>query len=100
MVDDSLNVLLYPRLWTILPLYYTIIGFTRVSDTPPSLSQSLAVPLMTVEKFSLLVGLEPGVVQAQADRGYWPTLRVGRRRFVNVEAVRIAAARRAEGYAL
>jgi len=61
---------------------------------------SLSAPLMTVERFALLVGLEPGVVQAQADRGYWPTLRVGRRRFVNVEAVRLAAQQRGQEYAL
>ena len=46
------------------------------------------VPVLTLKKFGELVGLEPGVLSAQVDRGYWPTLKVGKRVFVNVELVR------------
>ncbi|MEK7992376.1 MAG: hypothetical protein AAB403_01090 [Planctomycetota bacterium] len=49
---------------------------------------SIAPPLMTVEKFALLVGLPIGVCEAQADRRLWPIVVVGKRRFINVELVR------------
>lgn len=55
--------------------------------TPLSESRSL-VPLMTVELFAELIGLPVGVCQAQADRQLWPIVRVGKRRFINVELVR------------
>lgn len=58
------------------------------------------VPLMTREAFALAVGLPIGVLTAQAERGYWPQITVGRRVFINVEAVRIRAAERAEQFAL
>lgn len=63
-------------------------------------STLLVPPLMTVPAFAALVGLEATVVQAQASRGYWPTVRVGKRLLINVEAVRVASARRAEGFSL
>lgn len=44
---------------------------------------------MTVAAFSQLIGLEESVLQAQVNRGYWPTIKVGKRVFVNVEAVRL-----------
>ena len=52
-------------------------------------------PLMTVEVWAKAIGLDVTVVQAQVNRGYWPTIRVGKRRLVNVEAIRIKAAERA-----
>lgn len=45
-------------------------------------------PLMTVERFAELVGLPIGVCEAQADRHLWPIVRIGKRRFINVELVR------------
>lgn len=47
-----------------------------------------AAPLLTVERFAELIGLPVGVCQAQADRQLWPIVRVGKRRFINVELVR------------
>lgn len=47
-----------------------------------------AAPLLTVERFAELIGLPVGVCQAQADRHLWPIVRVGKRRFINVELVR------------
>lgn len=44
---------------------------------------------MTVAAFSQLIGLEETVLQAQVNRGYWPTIKVGKRVFVNVEGVRL-----------
>ena len=70
--------------------------------SPQSLSPQdiLSVPLMTREAFANAIGLPVGVLTAQAERGYWPQITVGRRVFINVEAVRIRAAERAEQFAL
>lgn len=46
------------------------------------------------------MGIELSVFQAQCNRGYWPTVKVGKRVFINVEAVRIKAAERATEFAL
>lgn len=59
-----------------------------------------SVPLMTPVAFSRALGIEHTVFQAQCNRGYWPTVKVGKRIFINVEAVRIKAAERAAEFAL
>lgn len=46
------------------------------------------LPVLTAEKFSELSGLPLGVVNAQLDRRILPVLRLGKRRLVNVEALR------------
>lgn len=51
---------------------------------------------MTREAFAHAIGLPLGVLTAQAERGYWPQITVGRRVFINVEAVRVLAAARAQ----
>lgn len=51
----------------------------------------LYMPLMTVAAFSQAAGVEQSVIQAQVNRGYWPTMKIGKRVFVNVEAVRLIA---------
>ncbi|WP_186165265.1 hypothetical protein [Burkholderia gladioli] len=57
---------------------------TTIADvTPPA-----NVPLMTREAFAAAVGLPITVLVAQAERGYWPEVRVGKRVFINVELVR------------
>ena len=58
------------------------------------------VPLMTREAFAQAIGLPVGVLTAQAERGYWPQITIGRRVFINVEAVRIRAAERAQHFVL
>lgn len=50
------------------------------------------VPLATRERWAAAIGLPATVVIAQCERGYWPTVSIGKRVFINVEAVRIAAA--------
>lgn len=70
-------------------------------DLQLSSSQGVtSVPLMTREAFAQAVGLPLRVLTSQADRGYWPQITIGRRVFINVEAVRIRAAERAEHYVL
>lgn len=62
--------------------------------------QTFSVPLMTREAFALAVGLPVGVLIAQAERGMWPQISVGKRVLINVEAVRIKAAERAQEFIL
>ncbi|GEK74658.1 MULTISPECIES: MerR family transcriptional regulator [Halomonas] len=42
------------------------------------------VPLMTIERFAELSGLEQGVVYGQIRNGHLPAVKVGRYRMVNV----------------
>ncbi|WP_260438656.1 hypothetical protein [Burkholderia contaminans] len=49
---------------------------------------SISAPLLTREAFAIAVGLPAGVIIAQCDKGYWPTMKVGKRVFVNVELIR------------
>jgi hypothetical protein len=63
-------------------------------------SLSLASPLVTRERWAAMLGLPVGVVIAQADRGYWPQLTIGKRVFINVEAIRLQCAERAQEFAL
>ena len=62
---------------------------------PSNDSKPIDVPLMTREAFAMASGLPLGVLVAQCDRGYWPQVTKGKRVFINVEAVRLEARRRA-----
>lgn len=42
------------------------------------------VPIVTREKFAQLSGLEEGVIRGMIDKGYLPTVKVGKYRMVNV----------------
>ena len=46
------------------------------------------LPILTAEKFAEAVGLPIGVVEAQLDRRLLPCLRIGKRIFINIEALR------------
>ena len=59
-----------------------------------------SVPLMTREAFAHAIGLPLGVLVAQAERGYWPEVKVGKWRFINVEAVRQKLLERGQEFAL
>ncbi|QLG88181.1 hypothetical protein HQ393_07920 [Chitinibacter bivalviorum] len=50
------------------------------------LSTSVAglAPLMTRQRFSELIGLPEGVLNAQIDKGYWPIVKIGKYSFVNI----------------
>ena len=67
---------------------------------PNSAQGALSVPLMTREAFAQAVGLPLGVLTAQAERGYWPQITVGKRVFINVEAIRLKALERAQEFNL
>jgi hypothetical protein len=64
------------------------------------LTSTVSPPLMTREAFAQAVGLPLGVLTAQAERGYWPQVTVGKRVFINVEAVRLKAIERAQEFSL
>lgn len=57
-------------------------------------------PLMTREAFAKAVGLPLNVLRGQIEKGYWPQKIIGRRSFINVEAVRILAAEQATEFTL
>ena len=61
---------------------------------------SFIPPLVTRELYARLAGIEIGVFKAQCERGFWPQVHVGKRVFVNVEAIRLIAAKKAEQFAL
>lgn len=58
------------------------------------------VPLLTRAAFAAAIGLPESVLVAQCERGYWPQITIGKRVFINVEAVRLKAAERAQEFAL
>jgi len=52
------------------------------------LIDSISMPILSAEKFAEVAGLPLGVVKAQMDRRLLPCLKIGKRRFVNMEALR------------
>lgn len=53
------------------------------SDTP-----AIHFPVVTKERFAELSGLEVGMVRGMMDRGYLPTVKIGRHRLVNLAELR------------
>jgi hypothetical protein len=51
----------------------------------------LFCPAVTAEKFAELTGLPVGVIDAQLDRRILPVVKLGKRRLVNLEALRLIA---------
>lgn len=70
---------------------YSMPSFQPVSlpavQLPMLGGQNLVLPLLSVARFAELVGLSEACVASAVDRGYWPVIRVGKRRFVNMVAV-------------
>jgi hypothetical protein len=57
--------------------------------------QLSSVGLITLEKFADAVGLPHGVVRGLLNKGYLPTVTLGRRRLVNVVALQRECAKKA-----
>jgi len=55
------------------------------------MNQCSHIPVMTREKFTELTGIPRGVLNSQIDKGYWPTIKIGKRSLINIEAVRMNA---------
>ena len=45
------------------------------------------VPTLTIEKYAHTIGVSPDVVDGWIKRGYIPTVKIGRRRLVNIAAM-------------
>jgi hypothetical protein len=63
-------------------------------------SKALAIPILTREAFATAVGLTAPTVYSMCDRGYLPIFHLGRRVFVNVEALRLSALKKAGEFTL
>jgi hypothetical protein len=57
-------------------------------------------PLVSREFYASAAGIELGVFKAQCERGFWPQVHIGKRVLINVEAIRLAAAKKAEQFTL
>ena len=53
----------------------------------PSSTVPPAIPVMERERFATLVGIDLGVVNGWIDRGYVPTVKIGRHRLINLAAL-------------
>ena len=57
-------------------------------------------PLVSQARWAEMTGLSVGSVEAAVARRIWPFVKVGRHKFINVEAIRLAAIKKAEEYSL
>lgn len=48
---------------------------------------NFTVPLITREQFSKVTGLAIGVIEKQCERGYWPTVKVGKYSMINMAVI-------------
>lgn len=53
-------------------------------ESPLNVTSQASVPVMEREKFSNLIGVDLGVVNGWIDRGYLPTIKIGKHRLVNL----------------
>jgi hypothetical protein len=60
---------------------------SQLAHVEASFSSSY-LPILTAERYALLSGSAIGVVEAQMDRRLLPVFVIGKRRFVNIEALR------------
>jgi excisionase family DNA binding protein len=56
----------------------------------------LSLPLLTLPVYAAAIGLSLDTVRAQVERGLIPSVKVGKRRLVNVEALRVLSAAKAQ----
>ena len=45
------------------------------------------VPVLSVDRYAKSIGIEVGVVDGWVKRGYIPTIKIGKRRLVNIAAM-------------
>lgn len=50
-------------------------------------SHQCFLPLMTIEAYATAAGIPIGVMSAQVDRGMWSTVKIGKRRLLNIAAL-------------
>jgi hypothetical protein len=84
-------------------IYFGVAMNAMVQPADPDFHAQLPLlaPLVSREMWAQMIGLPPGVVIAQCERGMWGApIRIGKRVFVNVEAIRLQCAARAQEFAL
>jgi len=57
------------------------------ANNEPKLTVNGMPPLMTQEKFADFIGLSGDTVEHQVKRGYYPTIKIGKRRLINMVAL-------------
>lgn len=70
--------------------------------SPISMPASIEVysPLVSQARWAEMTGLSVGSVEAAVARHLWPFVKIGRHKFINVEAVRLAAIKKAQEFTL
>ncbi len=53
-------------------------------ETLANISRQVNVPVMEKNKFAELVGVDVGVVNGWIDKGYIPSMKLGKHRLVNI----------------
>lgn len=53
-------------------------------ETLANISRQVNVPVMEKSKFAELVGVDVGVVNGWIDKGYIPSMKLGKHRLVNI----------------
>jgi hypothetical protein len=72
-----------------------------ITNTDSVISNALVYsPLVSQARFAEMIGLPVGSVEAAVARNLWPWVKVGRHKFLNLEAIRLAAAKKAEEFTL
>jgi hypothetical protein len=57
------------------------------------------LPILSCAAFARINHLPVGVIEANCDRQHLPTIRIGKRRYINLEALRLIAVQKHEGTA-
>ena len=65
-------------------MLFRSLNIAQLRMVTPMTAHQQSVPFITVEKFSESSGLPIGVVQAWVDRKLIPSLKVGKRRVINL----------------
>jgi len=66
-------------------------AYHKFTSLAQSENANSRVPLMTIEAFAEAIGMTLATLRGQVYRGYWPTLKIGKKVFINLEAVRLIA---------
>ena len=55
----------------------------------------VSAPVVTIEKYVEITGQEDGVVRGHIEKGYLPTIKIGKRRLVNLVALSVECLQKA-----
>jgi len=60
---------------------------TEPQENLDTIAIPVFVPTLTIEKYANSIGVSPDVVDGWVKRGYIPTVKIGRRRLINIAAM-------------